>query len=250
MGKVIGLILIATGGPRYTQFVAPLIESARKFFPPHEVVLFTDDRGTPAFSPETGNVFLLNFNVNHIVYQPDLGWPRATLMRYHAINKQEEYLRRRYGHVFYMDIDMLVTSPVNIKEICSDGITAVIHNGYPTAFERDPISTACLIGDDYTYYQGCLVGGRTEAFLQMTKTIARNIDIDDEHDHVAIWHDESHLNHYLAHNPPTISLSPAYAFPELHYLRHTERWLTVPLDQFVPKIRHLEKPDQGKWKNK
>lgn len=252
---MIGLVLIATGGPRYTQFLLPLAQSITRFMPPNEMVLFTDERSAndkvtmpSAYSQDPSCIPLaMTF---HRVYQPNLGWPRATLMRYHAIT-QEEKLLHQYSHVFYMDIDMLVESPINAHEICSDGITAVIHPGYPQSFERNPASAAYLPGDNHTYYQGCFIGGETAAFLYMAKEIADGIDRDDEKKLVALWHDESHLNHYLAYHPPTIRLSPAFAFPAPHYLKTPDRWLAGrSLEGFVPKIRHIEKTEQGKWKNK
>ena len=44
---MIGVLLIATGGPRYTRFVPDLIKSLKRFFPPHEIVLFTDETFLP-----------------------------------------------------------------------------------------------------------------------------------------------------------------------------------------------------------
>lgn len=238
---MIGLILIATGGERYTQFLQPLADSMDRFMPPHHKIIFHDaNASTRFFAPSPESVTM--------IYQPDLGWPRATLMRYHAMLKAESVLRR-YSHVFYMDVDMLVESPIHEKDICSAGLTAVIHNGYPDAFCRDPKSTAYVPESAHpVYYQGCFIGGETNRFIGMCEATSAAIDEDDRRGVTAIWHDESHLNKFLISNPPEISLTPAYAFPELHYLRHTERWLTVPLDKFVPKIRHLEKPGQDKWK--
>ena len=234
---MIGLILIATGGERYTQFVRPLISSAEKFFPEHEVVLFTDEVS-------------FNYGADVHVEIPSLGWPRATLMRYHQMLGHRDVLDK-YSHLFYCDIDMLFVSKIEPEEILADGITAVTHPGFPQSFERNLKSTACVpeSSGSLPYYQGCLVGGETNAFFAMLETITRNIDTDDKNGVMAIWHDESHLNRYLIDNPPAEVLSPAYAFPEPHYLAHPETWLPCPIDQFVPKIKHLEKMNQGAWKN-
>jgi histo-blood group ABO system transferase len=238
---VIAFLLIATGGPRYTQYLQPLIDSIHQNIPGNHVIVFSDDQ------PEDAPVLDMSYNVRY-VHQSDLGWPRATLMRYHAMLKQQ-WLLGWYSHVFYMDIDMLVVSPIKEEEILSEGLTAVIHPGFPEAFERNPRSTA-YVDNNPTYYQGCLIGGRTDKFLSMCQTIVKNIDQDDRNGLMAIWHDESHLNRYLRDNPPAVSLNPDYAFPERHYLKNPEKWMKVHPSHFVPKIRHLEKVDQGRWKNK
>ena len=225
------VILIATGGERYVQYVAPLIGSLRVFFPPHDVVLFTDS---------TDSFDAMKF------HWPHMGWPRATLMRYHAMLAQKELLSR-YDQIFHMDIDMLACGKIEGEEVFSGGITAVLHPMYPTSFERRPQSTAFVEGSP-AYYHACPIGGDAREFLRMGETIAKNIDIDNANGIVAAWHDESHVNRYLADNPPAKVLSPAYCFPALKYLVHPETWMEGDPRSFVPKIRHIEKADQGKWK--
>lgn len=236
-GKI-GIILIATGGDQYTRFLSPLRQSIIDYMPDSDTILFTDDCQFKYLFAKT-------------VYQTNLGWPRATLMRYHSMVKQEELLKQ-YSHVFYMDVDMLVASKIEHNEICGDGITATLHPGYVETYERNPRSTAFVEDSEHNYYQGCFVGGETNAFLKMAKTIAANVDKDDGEGVMAIYHDESHLNRYLIDNPPVKILSPAYCFPGPAHVRYPERWIQKPycLATYVPKIRHLEKPDQARWKNK
>jgi hypothetical protein len=228
----LAVMLIATGGPRYTGFIGPLTASLKAHFPPHDVILFTDS------SEQFGAIR---------VPQPDLGWPDASLMRYHAFLGQRELLMR-YEHVLYMDVDMLACARVTGEELFSDGITAVIHPSYPDTFERRRRSTAYVEGSP-PYYQGCLQGGKAKAFLDMCEAIAMNVDIDKANGIVAVWHDESHLNRYLSEHPPARVLTPAYAYPDPKYLRFPERWMAGGSPGgLMPKRRHLEKPDQGKWK--
>lgn len=208
----VGIILVATGGEKYMRFVKPLIDSLKKFFPPHDVILFTD-------SEESFDAIKIP--------QPNLGWPRASLMRYHAMLLQRNLLSQ-YDQLFYMDADMRVCNPVAGEEIYAHngGLTAVIHPGYPSAFERRQESTAFVEGNP-PYYQGCFIGGDGIAFLKMCEVIAHNVDVDDSNGIVAVWIDESHLNRYLVDHPPVKVLSPAYCWPET-YLNHL-------------KILHLEK---------
>ena len=232
---MIALVLIATGGPRYTQYVNPLIESANKYFPEHETFVFTD------------NMDLVRDD-RLLIPTPDLGWPRATLMRYHMIN-QNKSLFDKHSHIFYCDIDMLFVAPINPPEILTPGLTAVEHPGYPDAFCRDPKSTAYIPEwHNPMYYQGCFQGGGRDTFLQMSETIAGRIDEDDKNGVMAIWHDESHYNKYLFQDArPSKVLTPAYCMPEEKYLRNQARWLN---QDTIIKIRHIEKTNQGDWKNK
>jgi histo-blood group ABO system transferase len=219
----IAVVIIATG-ERYVPYAAPLIASLKQFFPPHDVFLFTDAKET-IHSPQ--------------IYVEHTPWPRPTLMRYHTILAHEKFLSLLdYEYVFYMDVDLLAVSKIDPEEILSDGITAVLHGGFPTTFERRWESTA-YVPEVITepYYQGTVIGGRSHDFLKMCDVLKKNIDKDDENDIVAVWHDESHLNRYLLTHPPAKVLSPAFCFSE---------GVKVKVD--VPKIIHIEKPNQS-WKN-
>lgn len=241
----IAVVLIATGREEYFQFIPPLIASLKKFFPPHDVVLFTDsDKPFDA----------IKFYHRSPDPRPLLTrWHQPSLRRYHTILEQEELLSR-YDYIFHLDVDMLVVEKIKLEDICSDGITAVLHPDFPDgrpgssqdAFDRNPKSTACVKGNP-PYYHGPFQGGSSKAFLEMCRVIAHNIDIDDSNNvesHVA---DESHLNHYLAEHPPTKILSPAFAWPDDSYWKYSKRWTNIAFKDFVPVIRHFQKMDTS-WK--
>ena len=48
----------------------------------------------------------------------------------------------------------------------------------------------------------------------MSEILKNNIEEDLSKGIIAIWHDESHLNHYLFNNPPATELNSGYCFPE------------------------------------
>lgn len=237
---MIAVVLIATGREEFIQFVEPLIASLKKFFPPHDVILFTDSEKP--------------FDAMKI-YQQAEPWPWPTVMRYHTMFSQRDLLSR-YEHVFFMDTDMLVVQPVRLEDICSDGLTAVLQPGFPDgregrydAFERRRESTACVIGNP-PYYQGCFQGGRAAEYLEACRLLSRHIDIDNANRIMASTHDESHWNHYLAHvRPPSIILSPAWCWPTDGYWVHSKLWTNAEFKDFTPIIRHLEKKNQS-WKGK
>ena len=226
---MIGVMLIATGGAHYTCYVPQLSESLREFFPPHETVLFT--------SEEVSRTDVITIPVE------DLVWPRATLMRYHTFVKNQDVLSR-YSHLFYLDIDMCVKTPIVESEICGEGITAVIHPGFAGTpskpYCRDRRSTAFIEGNK-EYYQGCFQGGSTHAYLDMCKILSRNIDADDANGVATEWYDESYLNRYLFDAPPVIELPPTFAYPE-----HPEPYPCLRNKE--PRIMHIEKSGQETWK--
>jgi|SRR6266478_3420714 len=209
------LLLLATG-EKYQQYVEPLLESARKFFVPHDALIWTDNR-------QIGKAF----------YKQGLGYPNETLYRYHTFLTQEGLLRS-YDYLFYSDIDMRFVAPVIEEEIFSDGITATLHPGFAheridkksgdfvptcgTPERANPISTAYIAkGTDNKYFCGGFNGGTSETYLRMARVIKKNIDIDKENfgmGYSAKWHDESHLNRYLYDNQPAKILTPSFCYPE------------------------------------
>jgi len=224
--------MVATGGVRYWRFLSPLIASLKQFFPFNDVVVFTD-------STEKFDAIKL--------YWPHMGWPYCSFFRLHAILTQKE-LFSKYDQVFVMDPDMLVRSQITEEDVFSEGIAAVLHPSFVNDFERRPESTAFVAGNP-PYYQACFYGGRTDIVLEMCEIIKRNIEIDEEHRIHAIIHDESHFNRYLVDHPPAKVLSPAYAYPTLtKHLVHPETWMKGSIEDFIPKIEHLEKPNQATWK--
>jgi len=220
------LVLMIATGPECIVYIPPAIEALKKFFPPHDVLVFTD-------SEEPLDAIK--------VYHPHTGWPQVTLRRFHATLSQRDSLLR-YDHILFLDTDMLVCQPIVLEEIFGKGITAVVHPCFPDCFERRPESAACVVGDPI-YYQGCLVGGSTAEFITMCEAITKGIDTDDANGIMAVWFEESHMNRYLMEHPPAISLSPAYAYPRLINLSHPETWMPADktVDTFEPKIRHLHK---------
>jgi hypothetical protein len=195
------LVVIASG-EIYWRYAEALIVSAKKFFIPHDIFLFTDREA--------------KFDVKKQVAIPSLRFPEATLKRYHIFLEEEEALSQ-YENIFYCDADMLFAESIAENEILSYGITVVEHPGFlghpeGASYESNPASTAYL-KQAMTYVCGGFNGGTSRAYLEMAKVIRAAIDTDLEHGIVARWHDESHLNRYCYDNPPARILSPAFCHP-------------------------------------
>lgn len=223
----IALMLIATG-QAYWDYASNLIQSAKKFFPAHDVISFTDCPG------DIGADFEYEI--------PWAGFPEATMMRYHTILKAKELLRD-YDFLVYVDSDMEFVHPVEKEEIASTGITATLHPGYtgmsgPT--EKNPKSACYLVNNKY-YFCGGFDGGTSEAYLNMAEEIKQKIDHDLALGIVPIWHEESGKNRYLADNPPAKILSPSFCYPENASVYYTHIWDKAGFKNVVPKLVALTK---------
>jgi histo-blood group ABO system transferase len=194
------LLVIATG-EHYWKYTAPLLASAKQYFPDHEACLFTD-------SPKEFGVYK--------VRTPDLGFPTATLKRYHLFLTQEASLAK-FDYVFYVDVDAVFAGKIG-SEIFGPNLTAVVHMGFNQHtddwfLESRPESSAYLPASK-SYYCGGFNGGTSKAFLNMSRAIRAAVDQDAENGLIARWHDESHLNRYLSDNPPSTVLGIDYGFPQ------------------------------------
>lgn len=215
------LVVIASG-KTYHKFINPLLRSAQEHFVPHTPMLFTD-------SKEQHNACVFPIG--------DLGFPDASLKRYHFMVEQKAWLTQ-FDYMFYIDVDALFVDRVG-GEIFSGGLVATQHSGYKDHkkywFLEGNVHSTAYCEQIREYYCGGFNGGRVQEFLQMAETIKQNVDADEKKHIVARWHDESHLNKYLYDHPPSKVLSPLYCFPEPELAEH------LSLNKTRPKIVCLEK---------
>ena len=216
------LVLIATG-KLYWQYLNPMLESAHKYFIPHDAIVWTDYKG-PIVVSDGGC----------IIPWTAQGFPYTTLFRYHTFLTERKRLEK-YKHIFYVDVDAFFSDYVKPEEILTDGITATLHAGYyknpPTNFplEKNQKSAAYL-ETCRNYFAGGFVGGSSKDFLNICEAIQKGVDADRKINHMAIWHDESHLNRHLYDHPPAKILGPEFCYsPGL-------------LNILKPKITLIEKP--------
>ena len=207
--KHIGILVIATN--KYVSFVGPLWESAKRFFmagTPHKVTMFV--------FTNMPNVPEGTVRIQH-EHAP---WPAPTLMRYHAFVRNEEALKGM-DYLFYCDADMRFEG--NVGEEVLGELVATQHPGFwdkpysffSQSYERRPQSLAYMPpGYGKAYYAGGFNGGKRETFLKMAREIKVRIDDDLSRNVIAVWHDESQMNRYLAEHEPTVVLSPAYCYQE------------------------------------
>lgn len=218
----IGLLVIATN--KYIDFVPPLWESVKKhFLTDHEVTMFVFTN--KQVTPEPGQV---------IIPQIHMAWPGPTLFRYNVFQAATKELGEM-DYLFYCDADMLFVDTVG-SEILSDRV-GTIHPGFfdkprqAFTYETNPMSKAFVPPTEGTvYYAGGFNGGTSKEYLAMCKVIGDRVLEDRGKNIIAVWHDESHMNRYFIDNPPTLSLSPSYCYPESWSIPFTKRLLALDKD--------------------
>lgn len=226
----ITFICIATSG--YIGYADRLIESIQKVAgdDQFDFILLTDEED---FVPK---VKISNFNK---VIISSLGWPWATLMRYHLI---ATHLSSSHSeNVCYIDADSIVHYPF-WKNLDSsrfqNGLALVRHPGFYRSqriklyssdyrfllrdlkliciegglgkWEKRKISSAhvpFLKRRDYVC--GGVWLGRKKEILKMCGDLQKLVDLDLSKNIVARWHDESYLNAYKIKTETTM-LGPEY----------------------------------------
>jgi hypothetical protein len=158
----------------------------------------------------------------HKIYQKNLGWPNNTLKRFEIFLKIEEHIKN-FNYIFFFNSNNLIYDTITEDEFLPDDkdLLFVQHPGfynkknirYP--YDRNKISTAYIRKGRGEYYIcGGLNGGKTEAFIKLIHTLKDNTNIDEKNNIIALWHDESHINHYAIDRTDYKLLSPAYWYPE------------------------------------
>jgi hypothetical protein len=212
----IGILYIATG--RYIVFWKDFYQSFERYFIPEaekQYFVFTDSQEIPYQQSE---------NVKLIPHEK-LGWPFDTLMRFDIFLKAEENFDG-VDYLFFFNANIECIAFVTAGEFLPNGIddfglACLLHPGYFNSpateypYEREQkASTAYMNPHQGThYFMGSLNGGIKKEYLQLIYRLRENVNADIANNIIACWHDESHLNKYLADKTPKI-LSPSYGYPE------------------------------------
>lgn len=236
----IGILYICTG--KYDIFWEKFYKSSEKYF------MSGDKSCIRKYYVFTDSLQLFDENNNKRIQrikQENLGWPKNTLNRFHIFLRIKEQLIQETDYIFFFNANLLFTHAIGkeiLPTINSNGLVGTIHPGFFNSpnteftYERRTDSAAYIpVGEGLHYYAGGLSGGSTKAYLQLCETIRSWVDKDVSNHIIPIWHDESLINKYFLINPPAISLSPSYLYPE--------GW-SIPFEPFII-IRDKNKPEYG-----
>jgi hypothetical protein len=234
---MIGILYICTG--KYDVFWKGFFLSAEKnFLAGQEKRYFVFTDAEHLYAEDSPKV--------QKIYQETLGWPFNTLLRFKMFLNAEAELKK-CDYLFFFNANVVFIEKVEneiLPDDSNDGLLAVLHPGFwdknnqEFTYDRNVSSTAYIpFGEGKHYFMGGVNGGKTDAYLQLIKTLNNNIQKDLEKDVMALWHDESHLNHYLLNKDPKI-LSPEYGYSEEDDLPFKPKIIII--NKFNPKYGGLD----------
>lgn len=171
------------------------------------------------------------------IYVEHEKFPFISMRRYrHFANNYDALSECHY--LYYVDADM---KAVDLGDEILTKRMVTQHPGYwqsessECSFDRNSNCNAYVpYGYGGPYFQNCFQGGESREFLEMSKLLADRIDDDLSKNIIPLWHDESHMNRYMADHKPTKIMNPGYA-----YCQHLEAQFN--LKHFPIKILSLDK---------
>lgn len=220
----IAILYIATG--RYTIFWEYFYHSAEKNLLPNckkHYFIFTDSVGE-----------LIGENTQNVtkVKQEKLGWPYDTLMRFDMFLSIKDKLQE-FDYVYFFNGNTEIIQPISENEFLPNKHEELVFAHQPHMFhlnrnkftyERNMNSKAYIPFNQGKYYiTGALNGGTASAYLKMCEILSNNIHQDLKNNIIAIWHDESHLNHYLLNAERVKILPPYFTKGESEYWKTTSK---------------------------
>lgn len=191
------LHVIATN--KYVNFLKDFLDSVDKHFFPktlRRIVLYTDLPSGDYYSSYP----TMELTVVPIVHEP---WPFVTLKRFHYFSLSS--IQTDYS--FYCDVDSKFVRTLDISLLDPTKLYGTIHPGWAStkgSVCTNQASTAYIPeGMNEFYYCGGFFGGSHSMFMKMALELKDRIQTDIDHNVMAEWHDESHLNWYFWKNPPS-----------------------------------------------
>lgn len=232
----VGLLIIGTN--KYIQYINHLISSADRYFltdEKYEVTYFVFTDGDINFATNR------NTDLIKIEHKP---FPFASMDRFKHFNTNKDKLEKM-DYLYYVDADSLFVDNVG-EEIIGD-LVGVTHCGFykqKGTFETNINSKLYHSPEktkDKIYYGGGFSGGTSSKYLELSRIGEDMIEQDLKNGIMPLWHDETFLNYYFINNPPDITLSPSYHYPQDNQ-EIIKKWKS---DYFEPRIMLLEKYHEG-----
>jgi hypothetical protein len=197
MSKIkIGIVYVCVG--KYNVFWNDFYEASERN-------LFSNSKYEKHYFAITTNI-INKYNNVVIKYSNSNKYPIDTLKKFHYILLFENELKNM-DYVYYFNANSRAMVKINEDILPDNNEIVVSSNTYfikcehieILPFERNPKSTAYVgyYNQPDKYIVSSLFGAKTNEFISMCKELKNNIDIDLKNGIIAIWHDESHLNHYL-----------------------------------------------------
>ena len=197
--KTIGVYTIYVD--QYSKFYGNLIKNCEDFFLPQYKKYYyiaTDKEDLIKPKGLEDRIFFLKIN--------KIGWPYETLYRfkYFLMFNREDV--NKSDVIYFINGNGQFVKNIG-KEVLPNesGYVFTKHHGYVNknydklGFEKKHSNSTAFIPKSikkYTYYAGGFYGATKDKYLEMCKSLDENISIDEGKGYIAVWHDESHINHY------------------------------------------------------
>lgn len=229
----IAILCICTGP--YSAFWDVFFSSFERYFLPSSekhYFIFSDDK----------KLFELKNERIHVSDLDPEPWPLATLLKYHHFLTVERELKE-YDYIYQTNVNMECIGQVEEKEFLPQEIDKPLlftqHFGYCNKkkcyypYDRNKKSLAYIpynCGNIYVY--GAMNGGRTEEYIRFMRELDNKILEDLAHGVIAKWHDESHVNHYVASHKDYKILPSDYCYPEGQDMPRDTRIMAIDKKNF------------------
>ena len=188
----IGIYSIFIGNYKvlYEKFVRNMLDN---FLPDHpkKFYIVTDDINLPKIHENTD-----------FYYTELIGFPYETLYRFKYFLQFQNVTSEI---VYFLNSNANCVKKITDVLPDASGYVFTLHNAYGLAtydqqtFDKNPRSTAYIPKrpDKYFYIGGRFFGATKNNFLKICMQLDKNITDDEKNNYIALWHDESHLNHYF-----------------------------------------------------
>ena len=165
---------------------------------------------------------------------PPYKWPDATIRRYEVFAKYADLIKQDV--LMHLDADMLILENVfeNIIHFAMESdVVLIAHPGFwnrkfpllsrvkALVFQSTPLNgswethpeSQAFVNPKHRkpYVCGGIWFGKRAAILALINQAAEAVEIDRDNSVMAVWHDESHLNHWASKNH-FLMLSPEYCY--------------------------------------
>lgn len=208
--KIYGIFLVATG--KYKQYLAQIINGIKTNFLPNEKKILFISLDDEKYIEQFNDLLTPNiYCVTNLIDQ--LGFPGDTLYRFEYFLKFCDKKLNVCGintiydcdYLMFMNLNMQINECINTLSLGKSSLFFTKHPGNKfsnmreNSREPNKKSTAYL-NSFCEYVCGGFNGGKTLEYIEMAKTLAKNIKKDDIENIVAIWHDETHINWFYSKN--------------------------------------------------
>lgn len=209
----VAILYICTG--KYSKFFEGFYSSAEQY-------LLRDAEKTYFVWTDDDSLGTGKDNVR-LYHKECAGFPKDSLFRFEMFLQAEQELKQ-YDYIYFFNSNALIMQPVG-DELLPDetGLAMGIWPGkaqarpamfYPYERNKKSLAYVAPYGGNYIYFMGGLNGGTASAYLEMIRTLRKNIQDDYNRGIIACVHDESHINAYLRKHPCKVLGRDGYVMPE------------------------------------